>query len=92
MADTGNHPVMVEFRWRVAAAVQRLIARRFGSRRRVLPRWSHRCVPRQNDVGPAASRLDPEYGSLTRISVGRDGHWSPRTYNEIAHIDNLVAM
>ncbi len=32
---------------------------------------------------------EPEYGSITRITVDADGQWKLRTYNEIHHIERL---
>lgn len=34
---------------------------------------------------------EPHYGSITRITIGSDGQWRLRTYNEIQHIERIPA-
>jgi 2,3-bisphosphoglycerate-dependent phosphoglycerate mutase len=34
---------------------------------------------------------EPHYGSITRIAINSEGQWKLRTYNEIHHIERLVA-
>jgi 2,3-bisphosphoglycerate-dependent phosphoglycerate mutase len=36
-------------------------------------------------------RIEPQYGSITRIAIAAEGQWKLLTYNEIHHIERLAA-
>jgi len=92
MAAPDIKNAMAEFRHRATNAVGRVAA---GTREGVAAIFCHgevigACVEKAvGDVGPALT--DPHYGSMTRIAIEANGQWKLRTYNEIHHIEPLVA-
>lgn len=91
MADAGAQPLVAAFRERVIAAVERLRGRVDSGAVAVFCHGGVIGVCVEKAVGGAfAGRSDPEYGSITRVTVSADGGWALRTYNEIQHVEHLL--
>jgi probable phosphoglycerate mutase len=92
MAEPDMIGAVAEFRHRASTAVGRVAA---VSPPGVAAIFCHggvigACMEKAvGDVRLALS--EPDYGSITRITIEADGRWKLRTYNEIHHIERLAA-
>lgn len=92
MSEPGMKGAVVEFRHRATTAVGRVAAETSSG---VAAIFCHggvigACV--EKAVGDVRLSLtEPDYGSITRITIESDGRWKLRTYNEIHHIERLTA-
>ncbi|MGV0643906.1 histidine phosphatase family protein [Mycolicibacterium sp. XJ2546] len=91
MAQPEMSGVLAEFRRAATAAVERIAAT---SPPGIAAVFCHggvigACVVKA--LGEArVSLTEPDYGSITRITVDAGGRWKLRTYNEIHHIERFT--
>ncbi|ODQ93475.1 hypothetical protein BHQ17_13285 [Mycolicibacterium holsaticum] len=91
-ADPGMAEAFTEFRQRVTAAVDRVAdATRTGS----AAVFCHggviaACIEKALS-GVRLPTTEPEYGSITRVTISATGDWNLRSLNEIHHIERFSA-
>lgn len=91
MASNDMDGPLADFRRTATAAVARVAAGTSGG---VAAVFCHggvigACV--EKAVGDVRLGVtEPHYGSITRITIGAEGQWKLRTYNELHHIERLT--
>ncbi|ORA67174.1 hypothetical protein BST23_07415 [Mycolicibacterium elephantis] len=93
VADPNMADAFAEFRQRVTVAVDRVAG---ATRAGIAAVFCHggviqACIEKAL-AGVRLPTAEPEYGSITRVTISADGAWNLRSLNEIHHLERYTAQ